>query len=643
MKAIWQNLGFGARLTLMIVSLVVISVITVASIVYVEYRAATTEATLNQVAGTSQSGTQSFMDWLLARQDEMRYLAQLDATRGRDVDQVNNLLATLADGQGYWDTIYLLDTSGVGQIGVSYDGNTQVLSSGEAAEFQVQDRTWYQQALRGNDVFSEPLVSRASGNRVSTVAIPVRTNGQITGVMRGAVMLDTIFERVQQLSVDGSAEIYLIDSDRRSVTTANSVPDVETRINTQAAEGIANQDNGVGIYRNHAGVEVVGSYNYIPLLGWGLTIEVPVSEALANVRAMFWSLVLIVSIIVVLSVLICLAIIRNVVKTIGGEPKYASEVVSKVASGDLTYSIKLKPGDKTSLLYSISVMQNQLKEIMSDISSYAEQVASASTELSQINGSTEQGIQQQNEQLSNAATAINEMSASAEEVARNTQDAADAAKNTNDEAETGQRVVSEAIQTVEQLADEIKKGSEVIAQLKSDSDQIGSVLEVIGGIADQTNLLALNAAIEAARAGESGRGFSVVADEVRTLASRTQDSTTEIQGVIEKLQKRADESVAVMNGSAARADETVYKATEAGSSLQKITLAATKINEMVQQIASATEEQTTAAKDINQSIHQVNDIAAQTATSVEESTQASDSLARLAEHLQSMVRKFKVS
>lgn len=642
MRNYWQNMGFGARLASMIITLVVLAVVSVASLVYVEYRSSATEAALNRLQGASEGGQQSFMDWLLARQDELQLFASLDAFIEEDTEQVSNLLSRLADSDGFWDTIYVVGTDGRGQVGVSYDGRAQVLTGAQARQFDVADRDWFQRAIRGNEVFSEPLVSRATGNRVSNVVIPIYRDGEVISVLRGAVRLDTIFDRLQQLPIGENAEVFLVDDSGMPITTSRSVTSLENRLDTEAVQAIERGRDGVGTYQNATGEQVVGAYNYIDLLSWGLVVEEPMRVALAAVNRMFWTVVVMVAVIALIAVVICIKIGQGVIKVIGGEPEYAAEAVARVAEGDLVTDIQLRDGDSKSLLYSIATMRRRLREVMADISTYSEQVASASTELSQVSESTKQGIEEQSEQLNNAAAAINEMTATAEEVARNTQDAADAARETSEESGNGRRVVESSIETVTALSSEMSASSEVVSQLKRDSDDIGKVLDVIGQIAEQTNLLALNAAIEAARAGESGRGFSVVADEVRTLASRTQSSTQEIQTIIHTLQSRADEAVTSMQGSSAQVEDAVGKVSQAGEALSNITQAADKINEMVQQIASATEEQTMASKEINQSIHSVSEISAQSTSHVKESVQSSESLAQLAEHLQSMVRRFKL-
>ncbi|MCP1673754.1 methyl-accepting chemotaxis protein [Natronocella acetinitrilica] len=636
------GMGFGTRLTLMIVALVLGSIVAITAIVYVQYRDSHTQAVVNRLAGMGEGNAQSFMDWLTSRQDEMRFLASLDAARQLDREQLNHLLERIAASQGHYDTIFVVGPDGRGIAGVSYDGAARVLSAQEAANFNVPDRAWFQQAISGQDTFSQPVVSRATGNRVSTVAIPIRDGNRVVAVMRGAVDLDQIMQRVSGLSLEGQSEIYLLDRDGRAVTPVESAGGADVVLETAAAVAVAAGDTGTGLYRNAAGTPVVGSYNDIPLLGWGLVLEVNQHEAMAAVLNILWLLLGIAGAILVVSVLAALGVVRSVTRTLGGDPGDAARKVELVAQGDLTTPLGVREGDNDSLLASIGGMQGNLRKMLGQISDYSDELASAATELSQISQETDHRVQQQHGQINNAATAMNEMASTVEEVARNTQAAADGAEHATERAGAGRRVVTETANAIQQLAEGVAGATEVITALKKDTDTIGSVLQVIRSVAEQTNLLALNASIEAARAGENGRGFTVVAEEVRTLASRTQQSTAEIQAVIDQLQNRADEAVQVMQASGEQARRSVDQAGEAAEALDGITAAVNRINDMIQQIASATEEQTAVAQEINSTIHEINDGAEQSARSIVQSTEAVDSLARLAEQLRGQVRQFRV-
>lgn len=315
-----------------------------------------------------------------------------------------------------------------------------------------------------------------------------------------------------------------------------------------------------------------------------------------------------------------------------------------IASGDLTgAALTLKGNDElTELTGAINDMSNNLKEIVQQITGSAQHIGSSAEELSAITEQTSQSIFEQQSQTEQAATAMNEMSATVQEVSRNIVGTAQSADEANTETTEGRRVVNDAISGVKQLAAQVENAAEVIHQLEQDSENISAVMEVIRGIAEQTNLLALNAAIEAARAGEQGRGFAVVADEVRTLAGRTQDSTAEITQVIEKLQAGSRKAVEVMYKSSEEARMVVEQASKAGTSLSAISAAVERINDMSTQIASAAEEQSATTEEINRNITGISEMAGETSTGAQQTATASGDLARLGAELQEIVGQFRI-
>lgn len=317
--------------------------------------------------------------------------------------------------------------------------------------------------------------------------------------------------------------------------------------------------------------------------------------------------------------------------------------MNRIASGDLTARYSNAANDETGQLISaMKAMIEKLHGIVSNITGSTAQLSTSAEELAAITVETNDAFKRQQLQAEQVATAANEMSATVEEVARNTQMAAEASARASQEALSGKKVVASTMESIDGLASEVERAAQVINKLKTDSENIGVVLDVIKGIAEQTNLLALNAAIEAARAGEQGRGFAVVADEVRTLASRTQESTKEIQQMIERLQVGAIEAVRTMEESRNRASASVEQAARAGTSLEAITDAVETINNMTTQIASAAEEQSTAAREIDRNVTSINQLIQQSAKGSEQTYVASEELAKLASTLQMLVSQFKM-
>jgi methyl-accepting chemotaxis protein len=314
-----------------------------------------------------------------------------------------------------------------------------------------------------------------------------------------------------------------------------------------------------------------------------------------------------------------------------------------MAGGDLSQEISCtSKGEIADLLRAVQDMQSRLRGMISGIRRSAEQIAATAEQTAAVTEQTNLGVRRQQADTQTVATAITEMSANAHPVAENARHAADAAHGADGQAQAGKRVVGEAVASIRTLAAEVEAASEVIHRVEADSESIGRITEVIRGIAEQTNLLALNAAIEAARAGEQGRGFAVVADEVRTLASWTQNSTREIQSMIERLQRSAREAVVVMQRGRAQAEVSVNQAAGAGESLDAITQAVRTITDMNGQIAVASEEQGAVAEDITRTVVSIADVAEQTARGADQTAGAAEQLATLTGALKDEVARFRV-
>nr|WP_122745807.1 methyl-accepting chemotaxis protein [Pseudomonas viridiflava] len=319
------------------------------------------------------------------------------------------------------------------------------------------------------------------------------------------------------------------------------------------------------------------------------------------------------------------------------------EVVERVAAGDLSRNLNVNRKDELGRLQStIQRMTVSLRELVGGIRDGVTQIASAAEELSAVTEQTSTGVNNQKVETDQVATAMHEMTATVQEVARNAEEASEAAVAADQQAREGERVVNEAIAQIERLASAVGNSSEAMGALKQESEKIGSVLDVIKSVAQQTNLLALNAAIEAARAGEAGRGFAVVADEVRSLAQRTQKSTEEIEALIVSLQSGTQQAASVMDSSRELSASSVDLTRRAGGSLENITKTVSAIQSMNQQIAAAAEQQSATAEEINRSIINVRDVSEQTSAASEETAASSIELARLGTHLQTLVSRFTV-
>ena len=341
----------------------------------------------------------------------------------------------------------------------------------------------------------------------------------------------------------------------------------------------------------------------------------------------------------VLTLLFAWLLTNSITRPIASALKAAEEI----AEGDLTHTIHVDGTDEAGrLLTAMLKMQSKLRDTLQRISGSATQLASAAEELNAVTDESARGLSQQNNEIEQAATAVNQMTSAVEEVARNAVSTSEASKNATSSASDGRDLVQETVSAIERMSGDVQSTATLIGNLADESRDIGKVLDVIRGLADQTNLLALNAAIEAARAGEAGRGFAVVADEVRALAHRTQQSTSEIERMIGSIQGGTEQAVNSMRSSTERAESTLNIAKGAGVALDTINSAVVEINERNLVIASAAEEQAQVAREVDRNLVNIRDLSTQSATGANQTSAASNELSRLAVDLNGMVARFRV-
>lgn len=347
----------------------------------------------------------------------------------------------------------------------------------------------------------------------------------------------------------------------------------------------------------------------------------------------------------IVALVVGIGVITLVMRGVSRGLQRAIRTMEQIADGDgdLTRRLDAAGRDEVAELgKAFNRFVDKIQKLVQQVVGSTTQLASATEQMSLVVSQSEDGIRTQQRETDMVASAVNEMSATVQEVARNTSDAAQVAQSADQEAKEGKAAVAQAVNSIEALAQEIGTAAKVIGELEHESVQIGSVLDVIRDVAEQTNLLALNAAIEAARAGDHGRGFSVVADEVRSLASRTQQSTEEIQRMIGSLQSKARDSVRVMEVSQQKASASVGQATGTGEALDAITARVGRISDMNTQIATAAEEQSLVADEINKNVLNIKQIAEDATANADQLSSAGASLAQLARELSSMVASFKV-
>lgn len=480
----------------------------------------------------------------------------------------------------------------------------------------------------------------------------------LTGKHIGYIALQFPLNKVNEImqqrdGMGDTGETYLVGEDRRmrsdsyldptghSVIASFAGNISENGVNTEAVKAAFTGETASRIIIDYNGNSVLSSFSTIDLGGfkWALIAEIDEAEAFETSKTLINITAVIVTVVSVIITAIAIVIAKN----ISGPIVQAVVIAQRVSSGDLTADIDVDQSDELGLLQqAMHDMIIKLKDMVEHIANSANQQAAASQELSSITELTDENVSRQHLATEQVATAINEMSVSIDEVTQNTSEASNAADTSTKLVHISSIAVNETIEQIVKLSDDITKSKVLIDDVQAGTKDIANILVTIKGIADQTNLLALNAAIEAARAGEQGRGFAVVADEVRNLAQNTQNSTVEIEKMIKSLEQNVSAATNSMVAGTDQAQLIVDKTHEVTQSLAEVESSVSMISDMNIQISTATQQQSEVARDINQQATQISDISIETGESTKEIASASDELAALAVELTEQVNAFKV-
>ncbi|WP_433766369.1 methyl-accepting chemotaxis protein [Pseudomonas putida] len=461
---------------------------------------------------------------------------------------------------------------------------------------------------------------------------------------------------IRDLRYDKGEYFWIEDLDTRMVMHPNAKLEGKRMSGTRDPDGKALFDEMVAVairdgsglvhYRwpkpdSEAPVEKVSYVELFKPWGWIVGSGIYVDDVQVEFRRqLIQAFVIVVTIALLLSTLILL-----IARSIASPLTKVVNAMENIASGeaDLTHHLDSHWRDElTALSGHFNAFTSKLRAVIGQSMQTADSLDNASQSLGEIASNSQRHSQQQSQQMELVAAAIHEVSYAVQEVAKNAEHAANEVRQADEQACKGQHNIDSSLRQIDQLSQTIGQAVEVIQSLARESTQIGTVLEVIRAIAEQTNLLALNAAIEAARAGEQGRGFAVVADEVRLLAQRTQQSTAQIQGMIERLQGNSEAAVNVITASSQAAQQTVEQARETGESLHLVITALRNLTELNASIASATLQQSHVVEDINQNVTRAASLAYENALAADQSNEASQQLGQLAGQLNRLLGQFRV-
>nr|WP_314876763.1 methyl-accepting chemotaxis protein [uncultured Pseudomonas sp.] len=524
------------------------------------------------------------------------------------------------------------------------DGSMQSVPAGNrAADYDPRQRGWYKAATAANQtIVTEPYISASAGKLVITLATPVQQGGRLLGVSGVDTDLQTISKLINALDFDGNGHAFIVNGEGKIMIhpkpelALKTLADLFPGDTPQISSGLKEVEfDGRKQFINFTHVDGISSVD------WYVALVLDQDAAFAmlselRTSAVVATLIAIIAIIALLGLLI--RVLMQPLHVMGRAMRDIAE-----GEGDLTRRLTIHAQDEFgSLGQSFNRFVERIHESIREVSSATGQVNAVASQVVTASNASINNADQQSNRTSSVAAAINQLGAAAHEIAQNAALASQHSTAARSLAEEGQQVVGQTISTMNQLSARISDSCENIQTLNAHTSNIGQILDVITGISQQTNLLALNAAIEAARAGEAGRGFAVVADEVRNLAHRTQESAQQVQRLIEELQAGAQMAVSTMNQSQQQSEHSVGIANQAGERLGSVTQRIGEIDGMNQSVATATEEQTAVVESINVDITEINTLNQEGVHNLQSTLRACNDLELQVERLQQLVGSFRI-
>jgi len=638
----WSTLPIRRKLSLVIGGSLLVSVIISTIISNTSMRSMMTErinneeipATLNAVANAIEK--EISLPLTISKSMAENTFSNQWLSQGEDPSRLNEIQNYLSATQQNNDAITAFIVSGL--------SNSYYLPSGlsRTLDPNSSNDSWFYSFLNSGKKYSLDIDNDSSLNTL-TLFINYRTSDgkSVAGIGMG---INQVSDLIKNYTIGEQGLAFLADQEGNVQIhpdkSIKSGTNLGTLFDSEVQADLLNKDAINIIQTSSQGGRILAA-KFIPSLNWFVVIEIPTSEIFTPINNTSMQLVFMNIIVALILITIGLWVALGVARPI----TRAANMLGDIASGDadLTKTMRVDTKDEVGkLAISFNSFVGQLQGLITAIASNSQDVSSIAQNLTTSSHSTQRNTEEQQQSVDMIATAMNEMGATVHEIARNANETAYAAKQSASETSSSQTIVNSSIEGINSLFEKMQSASEVIQTLAQDVGEISTVLEVIRGISEQTNLLALNAAIEAARAGEQGRGFAVVADEVRTLAQRTQESTEEINTMIHKLQGGAKDAVTAMDEGIETAKTSVEHADKAGESLDKITAAISIITDLSIQVATATEEQSSVVEELNSHILNIKNMSDSTVLESQNINDQCQGLNHSATELSDMVANFKV-
>ncbi|RMT27301.1 Methyl-accepting chemotaxis protein [Pseudomonas syringae pv. spinaceae] len=628
-----KNLGFSKKILLAAALIVVVAFNVFIVINDYRQRQSLKSSVKSELQQLGTLTTQNIQTWLESRIQLLQSMSQQVAVDGKELPQLQRAIGLPT----YSDNFQL-----------SYFGSTEgvmfsVPAGNRPADYDPRARGWYKAAQNApGTIVTEPYIAASSGKLVMTIATPVKIQNQLAGVAGADISLDSVSKIINSLNFDGHGYAFLVSAEGKILVHPDSKLVLKNingayPVNTpKIATGVTEIDSGKQ-------PEII---SFTPVQGvvtanWYVALVLEQDSAYAMLTEFRTSAITAMVVVVMVIILLLGLLIRVLMQPLHQMGRAMRDIAD--GEGDLTKRLAITSHDEFgALAESFNHFVERIHTSIREVASTAAQLGEVATRVVKVSNASMSNSDQQANRTESVAAAINELGAAAQEIAQNAARTSQQSSDASGLASDGQGVVQQTIKAMNELSGKISESCVNIESLNGKTANIGQILEVITSISQQTNLLALNAAIEAARAGEAGRGFAVVADEVRNLAHRTQDSAQQVQKMIEELQVGAREAVVNMTESQRQSEDSVGIANLAGERLGSVTRRIEEINGMNQSVAAATEEQTSVVESINVDITHINTLNQQGVDNLRQTLEACNSLEEQAARLQQLVGSFRI-